>query len=270
MHLTLSERDAGPAPAHAEPDELTVRVMRGGIRAAARISANILRRSVRAISLSASARRYRQDLSCGAPAPSEALQTDRVRRIVLVRPAVEAGERLGFLPGDLTQKVDPYLRPMYDALYEMMGFDRVARFIERNVIRPTFRTGLRNSTSQASEPVSPSCDQRRLGNMVGVHSVSGSRIDCSCLRVPFESNRLSESGSIWIVHWLPLLIKAGLQPQKVQQRMQLSDTVKKKFDLDKGARRYKRRTHAFIHRDYSLVECVANEHSSPRAPSPAQ
>jgi phosphate starvation-inducible PhoH-like protein len=47
---------------------------------------------------------------------------------------VEAGERLGFLPGDLTQKVDPYLRPMYDALYEMMGFDRVARFIERNVI----------------------------------------------------------------------------------------------------------------------------------------
>ncbi len=53
---------------------------------------------------------------------------------MLVRPAVEAGERLGFLPGDLTQKVDPYLRPMYDALYEMMGFERVARFIERNII----------------------------------------------------------------------------------------------------------------------------------------
>ena len=64
----------------------------------------------------------------------EALQSERVRRIVLVRPAVEAGERLGFLPGDLTQKVDPYLRPMYDALYEMLGFDRVARLIERNVI----------------------------------------------------------------------------------------------------------------------------------------
>ncbi len=64
----------------------------------------------------------------------EALQSDRVRRIVLVRPAVEAGERLGFLPGDLTQKVDPYLRPMYDALYEMLGFDRVMRLIERNVI----------------------------------------------------------------------------------------------------------------------------------------
>ncbi|HEX4618236.1 MAG TPA: PhoH family protein, partial [Steroidobacteraceae bacterium] len=64
----------------------------------------------------------------------EALQSESVRRIILVRPAVEAGERLGFLPGDLSQKVDPYLRPMYDALYEMMGFERVAKMIERNVI----------------------------------------------------------------------------------------------------------------------------------------
>lgn len=64
----------------------------------------------------------------------EALEMDRVRRIVLVRPAVEAGERLGFLPGDLTQKVDPYLRPMYDALYEMMGYEQVAKLLERNMI----------------------------------------------------------------------------------------------------------------------------------------
>ena len=64
----------------------------------------------------------------------EALEEQRVRRIVLVRPAVEAGERLGFLPGDMSQKVDPYLRPMYDALYEMLGFDRVARLIEKNII----------------------------------------------------------------------------------------------------------------------------------------
>jgi phosphate starvation-inducible PhoH-like protein len=64
----------------------------------------------------------------------EALDRDQVRRIVLVRPAVEAGERLGFLPGDLSQKVDPYLRPMYDALYEMLGFERVGRLIERNII----------------------------------------------------------------------------------------------------------------------------------------
>jgi phosphate starvation-inducible PhoH-like protein len=62
------------------------------------------------------------------------LQQDLVQRIVLVRPAVEAGERLGFLPGDMAQKVDPYLRPLYDALYEMLGFERVARLVERNVI----------------------------------------------------------------------------------------------------------------------------------------
>ena len=63
-----------------------------------------------------------------------AFQENRVQRIVLVRPAVEAGERLGFLPGDMAQKVDPYLRPLYDALYEMLGFERVATLIERNVI----------------------------------------------------------------------------------------------------------------------------------------
>lgn len=64
----------------------------------------------------------------------EALEKDQVRRLILTRPAVEAGERLGFLPGDLAQKIDPYLRPLYDALYEMMGFERVAKLIERNVI----------------------------------------------------------------------------------------------------------------------------------------
>ena len=64
----------------------------------------------------------------------DAFERGQVQRIVLVRPAVEAGEKLGFLPGDLAQKIDPYLRPMYDALYEMMGFDKVNRLIERNVI----------------------------------------------------------------------------------------------------------------------------------------
>ena len=64
----------------------------------------------------------------------DALENDEVRRIVLVRPAVEAGERLGFLPGDLSQKIDPYLRPMYDALYDMIGAERVTQLIERNVI----------------------------------------------------------------------------------------------------------------------------------------
>ena len=64
----------------------------------------------------------------------EALESQQVSRILLVRPAVEAGEKLGFLPGDLAQKIDPYLRPLYDALYEMLGVERVNKYIERNVI----------------------------------------------------------------------------------------------------------------------------------------
>ena len=63
-----------------------------------------------------------------------ALEKERVRRILLVRPAVEAGEKLGFLPGDLSQKIDPYLRPLYDALYDLVGFDKVEKLLERNVI----------------------------------------------------------------------------------------------------------------------------------------
>jgi phosphate starvation-inducible PhoH-like protein len=135
VHLALRERESGQRlPADANQSEQAVRVPRGGIRARGNHQRDYLAH-IRA-----------QDLTFGiGPAGTgktylavacavEALQGDKVRRIILVRPAVEAGERLGFLPGDLTQKVDPYLRPMYDALYEMMGFDRVSRFIERNVI----------------------------------------------------------------------------------------------------------------------------------------
>ena len=64
----------------------------------------------------------------------DALERQEIRRILLTRPAVEAGEKLGFLPGDLSQKVDPYLRPLYDALFEMLGFERVEKLMERNVI----------------------------------------------------------------------------------------------------------------------------------------
>ncbi|MCK9506979.1 MAG: PhoH family protein [Pigmentiphaga sp.] len=64
----------------------------------------------------------------------DALERESVRRIVLTRPAVEAGERLGFLPGDLTQKVDPYLRPLYDALYDLLGYERVTRLFEKQTI----------------------------------------------------------------------------------------------------------------------------------------
>jgi phosphate starvation-inducible protein PhoH and related proteins len=135
VHLALRDSSDLPGSLADEPgDQGNVRVARGTIRARGRNQRDYL------------ANIHAKDLTFGiGPAGTgktylavacavEALQADRIRRIILVRPAVEAGERLGFLPGDLTQKVDPYLRPMYDALYEMLGFDRVARFIERNVI----------------------------------------------------------------------------------------------------------------------------------------
>lgn len=80
----------------------------------------------------------------------EALIQDRVKRVLLVRPAVEAGEKLGFLPGDLAQKVDPYLRPLYDSLYEMLGFERVSRLIEKNVIEVAPLAYMRGRTLNGS------------------------------------------------------------------------------------------------------------------------
>lgn len=80
----------------------------------------------------------------------EALNQQEVRRILLVRPAVEAGEKLGFLPGDLAEKIDPYLRPLYDALYEMLGFEQVAKLMERNVIEVAPLAYMRGRTLNGS------------------------------------------------------------------------------------------------------------------------
>jgi phosphate starvation-inducible protein PhoH and related proteins len=141
VHLALREHTEADeiaavraTPVLAPPGEDAARVPRGLIRARGEHQKGYLA-SIRAHDLTfgtgpAGTGKTYLAVACAV----EALHSESVRRIVLVRPAVEAGERLGFLPGDLTQKVDPYLRPMYDALYEMMGFDRVARLMERNVI----------------------------------------------------------------------------------------------------------------------------------------
>ena len=76
----------------------------------------------------------------------DAFLNDKVQRIILIRPAVEAGEKLGFLPGDLSQKVDPYLRPLYDALYEMLGIERVTKLIEKEAIEVAPLAYLRGRT----------------------------------------------------------------------------------------------------------------------------
>jgi phosphate starvation-inducible PhoH-like protein len=128
-----SAREGGGDVAY-EPQEISIRVKRGFVRG---------RGANQAAYLHAIAT---HDINFGiGPAGTgktflavasavEALNESRVQRLLLVRPAVEAGEKLGFLPGDLSQKVDPYLRPLYDALYEMLGFEKVAKLIERNVI----------------------------------------------------------------------------------------------------------------------------------------
>jgi len=134
-HLYLQEASLDAAPDDEPPPEpVAIKTRRGMVRARGRTQAEYLD-SIQ-----------RHDLTFGVgPAGTgktwlavasavEALESERVRRLMLVRPAVEAGERLGFLPGDLAQKIDPYLRPMYDALYEMLGFERVNKLLERNVI----------------------------------------------------------------------------------------------------------------------------------------
>ena len=135
IHLRLAEAEADRVVEEdIEPQEVAIRVKRGTIRGRGSNQAKYLH----AIAIN--------DINFGiGPAGTgktflavasavEALNDGRVQRLILVRPAVEAGEKLGFLPGDLTQKVDPYLRPLYDALYEMLGVEKVVKLLEKNVI----------------------------------------------------------------------------------------------------------------------------------------
>ena len=136
VHLQLQESGANAVEEGSGevPEETVIRTRRGTVRARSPNQRCYLQRILA------------QDINFGVgPAGTgktylsvacavDALERDSVRRIVLVRPAVEAGERLGFLPGDMAQKIDPYLRPLYDALYEMLGFERVAKLMERDVI----------------------------------------------------------------------------------------------------------------------------------------
>ena len=134
VHLYLHDAGVADALDEGKDDEVVVKVRRGHIRGRGANQSTYLRNI------------FRHDINFGVgPAGTgktylavacavEAYESESVRRVVLVRPAVEAGERLGFLPGDMAQKVDPYLRPLYDALQEMLGFERVAKLIERNII----------------------------------------------------------------------------------------------------------------------------------------
>jgi phosphate starvation-inducible PhoH-like protein len=137
IHLYLQEAGM-EAEQHAvektEPEEIIVRTRRATIKARGhnqrRYLKNIMEHDINfGIGPAGTGKTYLA-VACAVAA----LETDRVSRLVLTRPAVEAGERLGFLPGDMAQKIDPYLRPLYDALYELMGFETVEKLIDHHVI----------------------------------------------------------------------------------------------------------------------------------------
>lgn len=136
VHLTLQEAGADALVDELEPDtdEVLIRTRRGLIRGRGPNQQRYLW-SIKHHDLNfgvgpAGTGKTYLAVACAV----DALESSTVRRLVLVRPAVEAGERLGFLPGDMAQKIDPYLRPLYDALYEMLGFERVTKLIERGII----------------------------------------------------------------------------------------------------------------------------------------
>jgi len=134
VHLAIRQMGGQEILAAVEQKEVVIKTKRGLVKARGKNQQDYLQRVMThdinfGIGPAGTGKTYLA-VACAV----EALERDFARRIILVRPAVEAGERLGFLPGDLSQKVDPYLRPLYDALYEMLGFERVAKLIERNVI----------------------------------------------------------------------------------------------------------------------------------------
>lgn len=140
IHLALQQQGASTLESTAQPesaledDKVSLQIRKGDIvpRSAnqMRYVQNILNHDVNFGIGPAGTGKTFLAVACAVAA----LEQEKIRRILLVRPAVEAGERLGFLPGDIAQKIDPYLRPLYDALYEMLGFERVAKLLERQVI----------------------------------------------------------------------------------------------------------------------------------------
>ena len=137
IHLAIKESRVLEQVADSVPDygkAVTIKTKRGMVKPRtpnqAQYIANILDHDITfGIGPAGTGKTY-----LAVAAAVDALERQEIRRILLTRPAVEAGEKLGFLPGDLSQKVDPYLRPLYDALFEMLGFERVEKLIERNVI----------------------------------------------------------------------------------------------------------------------------------------
>ncbi len=134
VHMVIQQQQQDPTEQQFDEEQVSIKTKKGAVKGRnANQSAyvrNIQRHDVTfGIGPAGTGKTYLA-VACAV----DALEKGEVRRIVLTRPAVEAGEKLGFLPGDLAQKVDPYLRPLYDALFEMLGFEKVEKYLERGVI----------------------------------------------------------------------------------------------------------------------------------------
>lgn len=166
IHLTLREAESSVSH-EVVNDEIVIQTKRGNIHGRGTNQRKYLQRI------------FKNDVNFGigpagtgktylaVAAAVSMLNEDRVRRLILVRPAVEAGERLGFLPGDLTQKVDPYLRPLYDALYEMLGTERTLKLIEKNIIEVAPLAFMRGRTLSDAfiildEAQNTTCEQMKM------------------------------------------------------------------------------------------------------------
>jgi phosphate starvation-inducible protein PhoH and related proteins len=178
----------------------------------------------------------------------EALESNRVQRIVLVRPVVEAGERLGFLPGALEQKVDPYLRPLYDALHEMLGFEKVQRLLERNIIEIAPLAYMRGRTLNESfiildEAQNTTADQMKMFlTRIGfgttavitgdITQIDLRRTQLSGLKQAIEI--LRDVAGISFTHFTPQDVVRHALVQKIVEAYEVHDRTS---ELDRAARR---------------------------------
>jgi phosphate starvation-inducible protein PhoH and related proteins len=226
VHLALAEslddsagQDTPPAPV-VEDGEVVIRSRRGVIRGRSAHQKQYLRNIAS------------HDLNFGVgPAGTgktylavasavNALERDRVRRIVLVRPAVEAGEKLGFLPGDMAEKINPYLRPLYDALYEMLGFEKVARLTEKNVIEVAPLAFMRGRTLNESFVILDEAQNTTVEQMkmfltrIGFGSVAVVTGDVTQIDLP-RHERSGLKHTLQVLHGVPGISFSHFQKEDV-------------------------------------------------------
>ena len=173
----------------------------------------------------------------------DALERQEIRRILLTRPAVEAGEKLGFLPGDLSQKVDPYLRPLYDALFEMLGFEKVEKLIERNVIEVAPLAYMRGRTLNDAFIILDESQNTTIRSTCRVIPSLVCVMPSKCWLMSKRSALTSSTAKTWFVtRWWRVSLtpmKPGKKPNKnVKRRWQQNASAKNRNKNESGDPRF--------------------------------